>query len=190
MLPWSKSAEFWSGLCGGENSSSELDMRDFPPSSGDSWFCLLPPALLFSLFSLEMTTWGKWGETYRHILEGGIKSACLARGWHLRVAQKAARIIWQKHQKYRRHWRKIGHRDLGLVICLLYNFVYKLYVLLCRAVTLCTYLKMQNFSQNVTVFLSSYISNTIFMSEAAVLCRPSLVYISIQVETCLAARFL
>lgn len=55
MLPWSKSAEFWSGLCGGENSSSELDMRDFPPSSGDSWFCLFPPALLFSLFSLEMT---------------------------------------------------------------------------------------------------------------------------------------
>lgn len=56
MLPWSKSAEFWSGLWGGENSSSELDMSDFPPSSGDSWFCLLPPALLFSLFSLQVTT--------------------------------------------------------------------------------------------------------------------------------------
>lgn len=64
MLPWSISAEFWSGLCGGENSSSELDMRDFPPSSGDSWFCLLPPALLFSLFSLEMTTWGKWEDKH------------------------------------------------------------------------------------------------------------------------------
>lgn len=37
-------------------------MRDFPPSSGDSWFCLLPPALLFSLFSLEMTR-GEYCET-------------------------------------------------------------------------------------------------------------------------------
>lgn len=53
ILPWSRSTEFWSGLCGGENSSSELDIRDFPPSSGESWFCLLAPVLLFSLFSLS-----------------------------------------------------------------------------------------------------------------------------------------
>lgn len=31
----------------------ELDIRDFPPSSGESWFCLLAPVLLFSLFSLS-----------------------------------------------------------------------------------------------------------------------------------------
>lgn len=44
-------------------------MRDFPPSSGDSWFCLLPPALLFSLFSLGIATGNnmmKYDEHWTH----------------------------------------------------------------------------------------------------------------------------
>lgn len=45
--------EFWSGLCGGENSSSELDISGLAPSRGDSWLGLLVEALLFSVFSLR-----------------------------------------------------------------------------------------------------------------------------------------
>ena len=53
MLPCSRRTEFWSGLWGGENSSSELDMSGLPPSRGESWFCLLEEELLFSVFSLR-----------------------------------------------------------------------------------------------------------------------------------------
>lgn len=44
--------EQWSGLWGGDNSSSELDIRFLLRLIGDNWFCLLPEEFVFSLFSL------------------------------------------------------------------------------------------------------------------------------------------